>query len=105
VFDDFVSQLGMSIIREDEGNLDAAIWHMERAFESKPANKAIQEKLRRIFGRRDGVEPQKSGLQEGALARMYSKEISMTRQSLNCVGLYLEDPNDRIIVVVGTNEL
>src|SRR5512133_647086 len=31
--DDFVSQVGMSIIREDEGNLDAAIWHMERAYE------------------------------------------------------------------------
>ncbi|MCX7977054.1 MAG: tetratricopeptide repeat protein, partial [Bellilinea sp.] len=30
--DDFISQIGMSIIREDEGNPDAAIWHMEKAF-------------------------------------------------------------------------
>ncbi|MDH3944485.1 MAG: tetratricopeptide repeat protein, partial [Anaerolineae bacterium] len=29
--DDFISNVGMSIIREDEGNLDASIWHMERA--------------------------------------------------------------------------
>jgi tetratricopeptide (TPR) repeat protein len=69
--DDFVSQLGMSIIREDEGNLDAAIWHMERAFEIQPANGAIQSELRRLYGRRDGIEPPKIRLTRGALARMY----------------------------------
>ena len=35
--DDFISHVGMSIVREDEANLDAAIWHMERAFEAAPA--------------------------------------------------------------------
>ena len=35
--DDFVSHVGMAIVREDEGNLNAAIWHMERAFETNPA--------------------------------------------------------------------
>ena len=34
--DDFVSHVGMSIIREDEGNLDTSLWHMERAFEVQP---------------------------------------------------------------------
>lgn len=71
--DDFVSHLGMSIIREDEGNLDAAIWHMERAFEIQPANSAIQSELRRLYGRRDGIEPPKVRLTRGALARMYFK--------------------------------
>ena len=71
--DDFVSHLGMSIIREDEGNLDAAIWHMERAFEIQPANGAIQSELRRLYGRRDGIEPPKVRLTRGALARMYLK--------------------------------
>ena len=36
--DDFVSHIGMSIAREDESNLDAAIWHMERAFEVQPSS-------------------------------------------------------------------
>src|SRR5512138_3555582 len=45
--DDFVSQVGMSIIREDEGNLDAAIFHMERAHEVQPSNVAVQDELRR----------------------------------------------------------
>lgn len=71
--EDFVSHVGMSIIREDEGNLDEAIWHMERAFEVQPSNSAIQDELRRLFGRRDGVEPPKIRLTRGALARMYKK--------------------------------
>lgn len=71
--DDFVSQLGMSIIREDEGNLDAAIWHMERAYEVQPANTAVQDELRRLYGRRDGVEPPKVRLTRGALVRMYAR--------------------------------
>ncbi len=39
--DDFIAHLGMSVIREDEGNLTEAIYHMERAFEVQPVNKAI----------------------------------------------------------------
>lgn len=71
--DDFVSHAGMSIIREDEGNFDEAIWHMKRAFDVQPSNSAIQEELRRMIGRRDNVEPPKIRLTRGALARMYFK--------------------------------
>ena len=70
--DDFVSHVGLSIIREDEGNLDASIWHMERAFEVAPANAAVQEELRRLYTRRDGVEPPKVRLTRAALVRMYA---------------------------------
>lgn len=71
--DDFVAHLGMSILREEGGDLDAAIWHMERAFEGQPANAVIQEELRRLYGKRDGLEPAKIQLTRGALARMYAK--------------------------------
>ncbi len=70
--DDFVAHIGMSIVREDEGNIDASIWHMERAFETNPANPAIQQELRRLIGKRDGLEPHKVRLTRGALARMYA---------------------------------
>jgi cytochrome c-type biogenesis protein CcmH/NrfG len=70
--DDFISQIGMSIIREDEMNLDAAIYHMELAFESQPSNHAIQDELRRLFAKRDGIEPARIRLTRGALARMYA---------------------------------
>ncbi len=70
--DDFVSHVGMSIIREDEGNLEGSIWHMERAFEVQPSNAAIRDELRRLYGKRDGMEPPKIRLTRGALARMYA---------------------------------
>jgi tetratricopeptide (TPR) repeat protein len=69
--DDFVSHVGMSIINDDAGKLDDAIWHMERAFESQPSNAAIQGELQRLYGRRDGVEPPKIRMTRGALAHMY----------------------------------
>jgi tetratricopeptide (TPR) repeat protein len=71
--DDFVAQVGMSIIRDDENNLDEAIWHMERAFEVQPSNSAIQGEMRRLYGRRDGVEPPKIRLSRDALANMYAQ--------------------------------
>ncbi len=71
--DDFVSQVGMSIIRDDEGRVDDAIWHMERAFEVQPSNSAIQGELRRLYGRRDGVEPSKIRLSRDTLANMYTQ--------------------------------
>ena len=75
--DDFVAHIGMAIVREDEGNLDAAIWHIERAFETNPANPAIQQELRRLIGRRDGLEPHKVRMTRGALAH--------ARASIKCV--------------------
>src|SRR5512139_4120726 len=69
--DDFVSHVGMSIIRDDQNKLDEAIWHMERAFESQPSNAAIQAELQRLFGRRDGTQPPKIRMTRGALAHMY----------------------------------
>ncbi len=69
--DDFIAHIGMSIIREEENNLDAAIWHMERAFDIQPSNNAVQEELIRLIGVRDGTEPAKIRLTRGALVRMY----------------------------------
>jgi competence ComEA-like helix-hairpin-helix protein len=90
--DDFVSHVGMSIIREDEGNQDAAIWHMERAFEVQPYNSAIQDELRRLYGRRDGIEPPKVRLTRGALARMYARGDLYQQAMGELRSALLEDP-------------
>jgi tetratricopeptide (TPR) repeat protein len=71
--DDFVSHVALSITKEDERDVDSAIHHMEIAFDTQPSNLAVQEELKRLFGRRDGAEPQKIGLSRGALIRMYAK--------------------------------
>jgi tetratricopeptide (TPR) repeat protein len=69
--DDFVAHIGMSVIREAEGRVEEAIWHMERAFETQPANLTIQDELKRLYGRRDGIEPARITMTKAALARLY----------------------------------
>lgn len=70
--DDFVSHIGMSIINEEANDQDASIWNMERAFEAQPSNRAVQDELRRLYGKREGYAPPKVRLTRGALARMYA---------------------------------
>jgi len=101
--DDFVSHVGMSIIREDEGNLDEAIWHMERAFEVQPSNGAIQEELRRLHGKRDNIEPPKVRLTRGALARMYFKGELSPRQLPRCGALSPKIPPPRSADIASRN--
>ena len=71
--EDWLAHVAMAIVREDESNLDMAIWHMERAYEVNPSNPTVQQEVRRLRGRRDGVEPPKLRLTRSALARMYIK--------------------------------
>ena len=91
--DNFVSHVGMSIIRDDEGKLDDAIWHMERAFEVQPSNPAIQGELRRLYGRRDGVEPHKIRLSRDALANMYSQGELFNQAIAEIKAVLADDPN------------
>lgn len=93
--DDFVSHIGLSIIREDEGNLDGALWHMERAFEAQPSNKAVQDELRRLYGRRDGVQPTKIRLTRGALVRMYARG-DLHQQAVAEARMALVEQPDRV---------
>ena len=91
--DDFVAHVGMSIIRDDEGKLDDAIWHMQRAFEVQPSNLAIQGELRRLYGRRDGTEPPKIRLSRDALANMYSQGELFNQAIAEIRAVLAEDPN------------
>ncbi|MHB8855361.1 MAG: tetratricopeptide repeat protein [Bellilinea sp.] len=93
--DDFISQIGMSMIREDEGNLDAAIYHMERAFEAQPSNTAVQDELKRLYGRRDGVIPAKIRLTRGALVRMYARG-DLYQQAIAEARVGLAEQPDRV---------
>ena len=97
--DDFIAQIGTSIIREDEGNLDEAIMHMERAFEVQPSTTAIQDELRRLYGRRDGVSPTKVRLTRGALVRMYARGELYPQAIAEAKAALVEEP-DRIDIAV-----
>ncbi|MEI7848442.1 MAG: tetratricopeptide repeat protein, partial [Chloroflexota bacterium] len=71
--DDFVAHLGMSIVNDQKHDLSGTIWHMERAFEINSTNSGVQNELRRLYGRRDGLEPARIHLTRGALSQIYMK--------------------------------
>jgi tetratricopeptide (TPR) repeat protein len=98
--DDFVSHVGMSIIRDDENKLDEAIWHMERAFEVQPSNPAIQGELRRLYGRRDGIEPPKIRLSRDALAYMYAQGDLHNQAIAEIRSVLAEDANRPDLLVM-----
>ncbi len=90
--DDFISHLGMSIVSDEQKDLDRAIWHMERAYEISPSNAGVQNELRRLYGRRDGLEPPKIRLTRGALAQMYTKGGQYQQAIVEIKSVLAEDP-------------
>ncbi len=70
---DFVAHVGMSECYKEDGALDQAIWHLERAFEQVPSNRDLQNELKKLYEQRDGHAPLKVQMTSGALARMYVK--------------------------------
>jgi tetratricopeptide (TPR) repeat protein len=90
--EDFVARVGMSVIHDRRGDLQRAIWHMERAFELAPENDVIQEELRRLYGRRDGVVPPRVMLTRGALARLYARGGLFSRAVETFRSLLAEEP-------------
>jgi len=102
--DDFLAHLGLSIIKEEQGNLDAAIWHLERAYEVQPSNPALQAELKRLHGRRDGIEPPKVRLTRAALARMYQRGELYSQALAEVQTALAEDPS-RIDLVILQAEL
>src|SRR5258708_5570136 len=71
--DDFVSHLAMSAVAEEEGQLPAAIWHLERAYELETNNSALRDEIKRLMERRDGAAPDRVELTRGGLAHIYAK--------------------------------
>lgn len=92
--DDFISHVGMSVIREEEGNLPAAVAHMEKAFEAQPYNSEIQIELKRLYGKRDGMEPPKVRLTQTALARIYVRG-DLVKQGISELRSAIKESPDR----------
>jgi cytochrome c-type biogenesis protein CcmH/NrfG len=98
--DDFIAHIGMSIVRENENNIDAAIWHMERAFDFQPSNSAVQDELKRLIGRKEGIEPAKIRLTRGALVRMYMRGNLFTQAIAEARAALAEDPTRMDLQVI-----
>jgi tetratricopeptide (TPR) repeat protein len=93
--DDFVSHLGLSSVSEEQGQLPAAIWHLERAYEQEPNNMALQGELQRLYERRDGTMPARIQMTHGALVRIYAKG-NLFEQAIHELQMALAQAPDRI---------
>lgn len=51
---DFISHIALSDLFQSESQMDRARWHLERAFELEPYNKAVQDALRRFYAEENG---------------------------------------------------
>lgn len=101
--DDFLSHVAMAIMGEDAGNLDTAIWHMERAFEVNPSNPTVQQEVRRLRGLRDGVEPSRLRMTQASLARMYLKGRLDAQAAAEVNSALKDDPDRPDLLVVLAN--
>jgi tetratricopeptide (TPR) repeat protein len=90
--EDLVAWIGMSEVHAQRGEFDAAAWCLERAFEQAADNELLEEELRRLYGQRDGVEPQRVQLTRGALARFYLKGDLLSRAINEFRDLLAEHP-------------
>ncbi len=93
--EDFVARVGLSIVHDRQGDLDQAIWHMERAYDLMPSNEIIQSELRRLCGRRDGSELERVSLTRSALARMYANG-DLTAEAIAHLQQLLHDQPNRV---------
>jgi len=97
--DDFVSHVGLSSVKEEDRDINAAIYHMELAFDTQPSNTIVQEELKRLIFLRDGEKPLKINLSKGALIRMYIKG-DLLQQAKNETESYLSSSPDRMDIQV-----
>ena len=93
--DDFVANVGLSFIAEQDKRWDDAIKFMECAFEIQPANDSLQDELKRLYNKRDGFEPPKIRLTRGALIKMYARS-NLYRQAIAEIRLGLYEKPNRI---------
>jgi tetratricopeptide (TPR) repeat protein len=103
--DDFVSHVGISSIKEEDRDINSAIFHMELGFDTQPSNNIVQEELKRLIEKRDGTKPPKINLSKGALIRMYMKG-ELLQQALNEIESALStSPNRMDLQVLLANVL
>ena len=93
---DSLAHLGVSQIFQEKGELERAIWHLERAYEQMPGNQALQEALRELYAQRSGTEvPSRLQLTRGALAHQYIR-AQQYEQALVELRAALAETSDRL---------
>ncbi|MEO0595234.1 MAG: tetratricopeptide repeat protein, partial [Chloroflexota bacterium] len=71
--DDFSAHYQLSLVYEQEKRGDAALWHVERAFDQEPNNTQVADRLRELYKKFRDVDVNKIQLTAGAVAKQYTR--------------------------------
>lgn len=93
--EDLFAHAGLAEAYRRSGDMPRSIWHMERAFEIEPYNRAVQLELRELYELRDGFAPEQVTLTRAALARIYVRG-GHNRLAADELQVLLTDQPDRI---------
>ena len=69
--DDMTAHTSLAAIYRQAGQYDAAIWHLERAYEQDTSNTTYQQTLRELYRQHRGVDQSRLQLTAGAVARQH----------------------------------
>jgi tetratricopeptide (TPR) repeat protein len=68
---DLIAHAGLAHAYQESGDLERAIWHLERAFEQEPYNRAIRQELQRMVAAGGDGQTSLHSLGSPALARIH----------------------------------
>lgn len=69
--DDYAALAGLGFIKEEQDDLDSAIFYMEKAGEVNPGNQQIKTEIRRLYFKRDCVEQERDKITPAGLILTY----------------------------------
>lgn len=93
--EDLISHAGLALAYREKRQLARSIWHMERAFEIDPYNRAVRTELGELYTKRDSRPPERLTLTRAGLARLYVKG-DMQEQAVEELRTLLDEQPDRI---------
>lgn len=92
--EDLITHAGLALAYTENQDLERAVWHMERAFEIDPYNRAVQDELRKLYIARDGDAPPRLSLTTAALARLHLR-AALYRQATDELKLLINENPQR----------
>ncbi|MDH7488964.1 MAG: tetratricopeptide repeat protein, partial [Anaerolineae bacterium] len=101
--EDLFSRVGIAVAHEKQGNLDLAIWHLERAYELAPGNAELRKELQRLYAQREGVARPRLKLTSAAVARLYARS-GLWLQAIQEYRTLLEQNPDQVDLKVALAE-
>ena len=93
--ENIISHAGLAIAYSARHDHPRATWHMERAYDIDPYNRAISAELLDLYAKRDGEAPEQLFMTRAALARLYIRG-ALYKQAARELKELLSSQPDRI---------